>query len=253
MTGSNAYMSKEAGLNEVTEFMQALRRVLANVHTSMICEVVACTNSGSVAGVGTVTLKILMNQVDSNGNTVAPGAMLYGVPYGRVSSGTNGIIMDPVAGDIGMASFCEKDISIIMANYGAGNPGSNRRNSISDAVFVCYVGKTIPTQYVRFLPAGGGIDVVSPTALTATIGSGSTQGNLTMNSSGVSMTFGSSGYGFNITAAGTAFVGPVTGNSTAIFTGEGTFNGGHTVSAHKHEVTGIQTGGSTVNSQAPTG
>ena len=71
------------------------------------------------------------------------------------------------------------------------------------------------------------------------------------NQTNITLTVGSTSV--VIDASGIHFHGAVDGNSTAIFTGEGTFNGGHTVSAHKHPVTGIQTGSSTVTSQTPTG
>ena len=162
-TGANVYWSKQSSLNDVTGILQAMRRVLSNVHTSLPVEVVNCTNSGGVSAIGTVTLKILMNQVDSFGNTVAPGATLYNVPYLRLQGGTNAIIIDPSTGDMGMASFCEKDISNIMATYGAANPNSNRRNSISDAIFVGYVGNVVPTQYIQFNASG--ITIFSPNAV----------------------------------------------------------------------------------------
>lgn len=70
---------------------------------------------------------------------------------------------------------------------------------------------------------------------------------IVVNESSITMTFGS--HSVTINASGIAFNGPVTGNNTAIFTGEGTFNGGHTVSAHTHG--GVQTGGG--STAPPTG
>lgn len=249
-TGANVYWNKQSSLNDVMGILQAVRRVLSNVHTSLPVEVVNCTNSGGVSAIGTVTLKILMNQVDSFGNTVAPGATLYNVPYSRLQGGTNAVINDPVAGDMGMASFCEKDISNIMATYGAANPNSNRRNSISDAIFVCYVGNTVPTQYVQFLPSNGGINVVSPNGVNLEVG-GSGAASFQMTPTLIQCMVGS--IGFTIGSGGINFIGPVTGTETATFDEEGTFNGGHTVSDHTHQVHGVQTGSSTVTSVTPTG
>lgn len=75
--------------------------------------------------------------------------------------------------------------------------------------------------------------------------------SLVLNANGLTVTFG--GIKFMIDSSGHHFTGAVTGDSTADFDGEGTFAGGHTVSAHKHNVAGVQAGGSTVISQTPTG
>ncbi|MDR3445986.1 hypothetical protein [Dyella sp.] len=67
------------------------------------------------------------------------------------------------------------------------------------------------------------------------------------NESSITLTFGSTVV--TIDGSGIHFTGAVTGNSTATFTGEGTFNGSHTVSAHTHG--GVQPGGGTT--APPTG
>lgn len=245
--GATTYFTQGAGLNEVNQLVHSVRRLLAKFHTALPVKVIACTNAGTVSAVGTVTLQILVNQVDGAGNTLAAGALLYNVPYSRVQGGANAVICDPVANDIGCAVFAERDISIVMANYGAGNPGSNRRNSISDAMYVGMFPNVVPTQYIQFLSNGGGINIESPTAIQATVGT--TQLALTTTQ----LTAMAGGCGFTVSASGTAFTGPVTGNQTATFQGEGTFNGGHTVSAHTHEMQNIQTGSTTKPTETPTG
>lgn len=239
--GFTSFFTTPAGANEVTKLIFAVRRLLANAHTSMLVQVLACTNSGDVSPVGTVDVKILVNQIDGAGNTVSAGAVIYGVPYSRLQGGASAVILDPVAGDIGTVVFAEKDLSIVIANKGAGNPGSNRRNSVSDALFIGSTLNAVPNQYVRFSSAG--IDLVSPTEVKATVG------NATLDLTPSQLSLMVSGKGLTITASGTAFTGPVTGDSTAAFTGEGTFNGGHTVSAHTHG--GVQSGGSSTST--PTG
>lgn len=239
--GVTSFFSTGAGANEVTRLVFAMRRFLANAHTSMLVKVLACTNDGGVSPVGTVDVQILCNQIDGAGNTVSQGAIVYGVPYSRLQGGTSAVILDPAENDIGTVVFAEKDLSIIIANKGAGNPGSNRRNSVSDALFIGSTLNGAPTQYVQFSAAG--IDLVSPTEVKATVG------NATLDMTPSQIQLMVSGKGLTITASGSAFTGPVTGDSTAEFTGEGTFNGGHTVSAHTHG--GVQSGGSSTST--PTG
>ena len=68
-----------------------------------------------------------------------------------------------------------------------------------------------------------------------------------MNASGIVLSFG--GHPITINNPGIAISGAVTGDNTAEFDGEGTFNGGHTVSAHTHP--SVQSGSS--NTATPTG
>lgn len=68
-----------------------------------------------------------------------------------------------------------------------------------------------------------------------------------MNASGIVLSFG--GHPITINNSGIAISGAVTGDNTAEFDGEGTFNGGHTVSAHTHP--SVQSGSS--NTATPTG
>lgn len=228
------FFSSTAGANEVTRLIFSVRRLLAKAHTSTMVEVLACTSSGAAAVVGTVDVKILVNQIDGAGNTVSPGATLYGIPYSRLQGGANAVICDPVAGDIGMVCFAEKDLSIVLANKGAGNPGSNRRNSISDAMYVGMFPNVVPTQYVQLDTSG--VNIVSPTKVTATVGSTSLElstSEIVLSAGGSSMTMNSSG---------TVFVGPVSSAS------EGTFN---TVQVSQHLHAGVTSGSSSTATPTP--
>jgi hypothetical protein len=85
-------------------------------------------------------------------------------------------VIDPVAGDIGVAIFADRDITSVIANKGqaAGgarqsNPGSFRRFSMADAVYLGGVLNITPTQWARFSAAGielhsaVAIDIAAPT------------------------------------------------------------------------------------------
>ena len=149
--------SGQSDNNRLTYVVQAL---LAGVRTAQPVLVVSCSNDGGVSQVGTVTIKPLVGQVDGDGNVIEHG-QLYNVPYLRIQGGANGVILDPEPGDIGLAVFCDRDISVVKKSGSAGPPGSRRRHDMSDAVYIGTIIGAAPAQYVRF--HAGGIVIHSPT------------------------------------------------------------------------------------------
>lgn len=196
-----------------------IKAILSRVHTSIPCRVLNVTNDGGVAPVGFVDIYPLVNQLTGDGTPFDAG-IIHNVPYFRLQGGSRAIIIDPVEGDIGDALFAERDISNVIINKGVSNPGSARQYDISDAIFIGGTLNAAPTDYVRFY--SDGIDVKSTGKITATDGSGSV---IVMNNDHTgTMTF----------SAGLTINANIQVNGAVVATGEGTFNGGHTVSQHVH-------------------
>ena len=89
--------------------------------------------SGSVGYVQAVPL---VNNMDAEGNAVNV-AVIPSLPYFRLQGGKVAIITDPVAGDIGLAVFCQRDTSNVQA--GTSEPvqaGSFRKFSMSDGFYL---------------------------------------------------------------------------------------------------------------------
>jgi hypothetical protein len=162
MSDFYAYLNPVSGSTEYNKLQFAMRRFMAQVRTASPAQVLAVSNAGDVSPVGTVDLQPLVYQTDAAGSITAM-PVIYGVPYIRIQGGANAIIIDPQVGDIGMAIFADRDISAVVASKAAAAPGSNRRNSLSDALFVNGTLNGTPTQYVQFNTAG--IKVVSPTLI----------------------------------------------------------------------------------------
>ena len=199
--------------SEYNSLHSVIMSILSTIHTSTPCEVMGVTNVGTVSPVGLVDIKPLVNQVDGDGNAT-PHGIIYGVPYFRLQGGSNAIIIDPQVGDIGTAIFAERDISSVIANKGVSNPGSARMFDMSDGIYIGGGLNGTPTQYIQFTTTG--ITITTPGVLTV-----------------------------NATLA--QFNCPVTA------TGEGTFNGGHTVSQHQH-AQGVDSAGNTEQeTNKPTG
>lgn len=107
----------------------------------------------TLAPVGTVDVFPLVNQVDGN-NNAEPHGTIFGVPYFRYQGGKNAILIEPQVGDIGIAIFADHDISSVIENKGQANPGSARRNSMADALYIGGFLNGTPEQYIQFSSFG---------------------------------------------------------------------------------------------------
>ena len=133
-----------------------IARATDEMQTVSVGEVIAVNT-----GAQTVDVQILVNLV-TGANTPVEHEVIAGRPYFRLQGGGNAIICDPVVGDIGVVVFASRDITGVVAAKGAANPSSNRRFSWSDGIYLGGILNGAPTQYMQFLAAGGGINIVSP-------------------------------------------------------------------------------------------
>lgn len=139
------------------------RQSAAKLRTSTIVRVLAVVNAGGLEPVGLVDVQPLVQQVDGIGNVV-PLPPVYGVPYLRLQGGADAIILDPKVGDLGIALFGDRDLSAVVAAKDHAPPGSGRRHSLADAMYLGGILNGVPQQYFRF--SSDGIEVVSPTKIT---------------------------------------------------------------------------------------
>jgi len=139
-----------------------VQQALGKMQTATLVRVESCTNAGGVSPVGFVDVTPLVNQIDAQGNPT-PHVTIHNVPYFRLQGGANGIIIDPVAGDIGVCVFASRDISKVKSTKQQANPGSFRQYSFSDGMYLGGMLNGTPTQYVQFSAAG--IKIHSPTAV----------------------------------------------------------------------------------------
>jgi hypothetical protein len=245
MATDTSYFTQTAQGSPLTGFAFAFRAAMAKVRTTIPVQVVA-VDGGGLAPVGRIDVQPLIQQMDSAGNVMAL-PVLYGLPYLRWQGGASAVILDPAVGDIGLACFADRDVSTVVATGQEAAPASNRRFSLADGFYMGATLNDTPTQYLRFDPDNG-VSLITPKQFQAIAENGSSNPpTVTMNSSGIVLSFG--GHSITINSSGIAISGPVTGDNTATFDKEGTFNGGHTVSAHVHP--GVQSGSS--NTAAPTG
>ena len=245
-TGYFGTQQRTSGTSDFNALDFFVRTLLEGVNTATLCRVEAVTNDGGVSPVGFVDLTPLVNLVDGAGNAT-PRGRVYRCPYLRLQGGANAVILDPQAGDIGIAVFADRDISSATANKAPANPGSARRFDMADALYLGGVLNGTPTQFVQF--SADGIKLVSPTAvvleapsveincetfaLAATSSATITTPTLTIN--------GNTQANGTVTATGTITAPTVVGTTNVTF-------GGKSGVAHTHS--GVQTGSG--NSGPPT-
>lgn len=105
------------------------RAISEKVNTAIICKVI--NRSGQY-----VDVLPLVTPVNGFGETVEP-TTLFHLPYMRYQAGTAGIMLDPVAGDIGLAVFAQKDCSnVVQGTTEPQQPGSFRGNSMANGFYV---------------------------------------------------------------------------------------------------------------------
>lgn len=154
-----------------------VRQILGEIGIAKLVRVEKVTNAGGLSPAGEVDVLPLVAQVDGFGQTT-PHAVVYGLPYLRMQGGTNAVILDPQVGDIGLAVFCDRDISAVKSTKAPGPPGSFRQFSMSDGLYVGGFLNGTPTQYVQF--TADGITVHSPGTVTLDAPEVVLTGNLTV-------------------------------------------------------------------------
>lgn len=179
---------------------------LAKIRTAEAVRVEKCTNDGGLVAAGTVDVVPLVNQLDGYGQPT-PHVTIYQRPYLRWQGGPRAIIMDPVAGDIGLLVCCDRDTSQVLNTLAQANPGSARKFDFADGFYIQAIGQGVPTSFLQF--QGDDIVLEGPGTIT-------------------------------LRGAEIILDGPVTGTSTADFDDDVTA-GGISVMHHRHG--GVQTGG----------
>lgn len=135
--------------NEFSALQFMIDQTVARTATATLVRVVSVTVNDVVGPVGMLAAVPMIAQVDGNGKTT-PHGTIYNMPYQRMQGGVNAVIMDPKAGDIGIAVFASRDITAVKKTKKDGPPGSKRRNDYSDGMYVGGLLNGTPTQYVRF-------------------------------------------------------------------------------------------------------
>lgn len=127
---------------------RTLQGMLGKMHTLTLVVVKAVNKSDKTCSVQPLTMLI-----DGANNAYERG-IVENVPYFRLQGGGNAIICDPVVNDIGLALFCERDISMVKRNKKAMPPNTKRQYDLNDALYLGGYLNEAPEQYIEFLDSG---------------------------------------------------------------------------------------------------
>lgn len=152
-TGYKGTLTPNEGLGDFNALTYLVWQILARINTATLVKVTAVTNTGGVSPVGFVDVQPLVNQLDGSGKQV-PHGVVHQLPYLRMQGGANAVILDPQAGDIGIAVFASRDISTVKSTKAQANPGSDRMFRMADGLYIGGVLNGVPTQYIQFDSSG---------------------------------------------------------------------------------------------------
>ena len=188
-----------------------IENLLRTLHTATLVRVLAVRPSAFQGGFVDVQPLILETATNS---AVIEQSPIYNVPYVRYQGGSSAVILDPVAGDIGLCIFAERDITNVKQTAAEGAAPTQRAYSSADGLYIGGVLNPKPSQYVFFQPDGAGISIVSPgvIGLQANGAVNLIAGDSVLVQSGTTLTL-AAGSSMEVTAATTLDIN-VTGQAT---------------------------------------
>ncbi|WP_459176985.1 phage baseplate protein [Ewingella americana] len=228
---ANDYSSPESLSNDANAFASTFKKLLTSNYFISVVEVTAVRG---IAPNLVVDVLPLVAEVKSDGGGMIQGSQIFNIPVWRLQRGNSAVIMNPVAGDIGMIAICDNDISVVRANRKESVPGSKRTHSRSDAIYLGGILNGQPTQFIEF--ADGAINITTPNPVNVSCSKATI-----VAPSGVEITAPLAHFSGNITANGN-----ITDNAGTQSASLKSLRDKY--DAHKHQVTGVQAGSSTVTS-----
>lgn len=194
--GPYGYEQPNSASDDFNAHSFLIEQAINRVATTTLVMVRAVNPPAPGGAVGTLDVQPMVNQLDGAGQAT-PHGIVHNLPYFRLQGGANAVIMDPSVGDIGIALFASHDISSVKNTRRVANPGSRRRYSYADGLYVGGILNGQPTQVVQF--GENGISITSPAAVTITApsivlhGNISTSGTVTNNGRDIGSTHRHSG------------------------------------------------------------
>lgn len=158
----NLFTPTSAQVNDAESQKFIFERLLSGAFFIELVQVVAVR--GEMPNL-VVDVLPLVARTDQSG-AMLDNSSVFNVPVFRLQRGGSAIIMNPVAGDIGMMAVCDRDNSIARANLKQSVPGTRRTHSKSDGLYLGGFLNQPCTQYIEF--ADGAINIKSPNPVNIT-------------------------------------------------------------------------------------
>lgn len=126
--------SGNSALNAFSFFVENILK--KQINTAIPVKVVAVETQGSSGAAGYVDVMPLINQRDAS-NKAIDTVTIFHLPYYRYQGGVAAVVVDPVAGDVGLAIFAQQDCSNLKQSENITvTPGSFRAFSMSDGFYI---------------------------------------------------------------------------------------------------------------------
>lgn len=164
MSNNSIYSGLASVENFSTEYNQMMFTIKQNMlqmQTSIPVQVINVYPNTLFTGY--VDIQPLVQQLAADGTSIDHG-ILSNVPYFRLQGGSNAIIIDPVAGDIGIACFASRDISSVKSSRKKSPATTKRSYDFSDGMYIGGILNGTPTQFIKFTESG--INITTPGTVT---------------------------------------------------------------------------------------
>ncbi|HHH0512651.1 TPA: phage baseplate protein [Yersinia enterocolitica] len=230
---NNPYSQSQNQSNDSDAFASSFNKLLNSNYFIRIATVTAVRGTAPNLVVDVLPL---VAEVRSSDRTIIQGSQIYNIPVWRLQRGGSAIIMDPVAGDIGLIAVSDVDISVARSARKESVPGSLRTHSQSDAIYFGGVLNGQPTQFIEF--ADSELNITSPNPVNITC----SKANITAPD-GVEMQTPLLHVSGNITADGN-----ITDNAGTQAASLKELRDKY--NSHDHDVVNVQGGSSTITSNA---
>lgn len=137
----------ETDNNEYNALTFMIRNLISGVNVAMPVQVVSANITGGITvPFNTVSVKPLVNMIDGSGRSISH-TTIFNIPVLRFGGAQGAFVYYPTAGDIGLAVFCDRDISSVKASRKQAQPGSLRRFSFSDGVYIGSLFSNAPSSW----------------------------------------------------------------------------------------------------------
>lgn len=125
-----------------------LTKILTTVHTAIPVRVDKVVRPNHSGGAGYLSATPLIMQVDNEGNGL-PQVSIPKLRWFRYQAGTCAIICDPKAGDVGLAVFAQRDVSVLTGGNEPKRPDTYRAFDMSDGFYIGGYWGQIPQTYIE--------------------------------------------------------------------------------------------------------
>ena len=192
MTNSNfgtaGFLKHHTLSNEYETTAFPINKIISQQNNIMPVSVVDCyRKDGRIF----VDIKVIIKQIDADGHGHSNNT-IFEIPYLPLAGGGFSIEIEPQVGDVGLAVFCDRDISSFKETFSETLPASRRKNHSGDAIYLGAFAAQSPDFTIKANFSEKRWDIVGDVNITGNLkasqnldvgGNASTSGNISSGGS----------------------------------------------------------------------